>query len=416
MDNCKTSETNVFKQMEKTTSYRPQSEIDPKDFSIILGGPFFQLLRKAHLSGNALELVKKRTLIISLLAWLPLFLLSLLEGTAWGEAIVLPFIKDIEVQVRFLIALPIMVVAELMVHERMRIVVNQFLERELIPELEKPKFIKAIESAYRLRNSFAVELFIVVLIYVIGYNVVWEKSIAVDATAWFTENGQGERGLSMAGMWFRYFSLPVFQFLFLRWYFRIFIWARFLFQISKIKLRLSPMHPDYLGGLGFISNIVFAFMPLAIMHGVVLAGSIANHIFREGTTLLDYKYEIIVITLIVLFLVVVPLLAFSSQLAEVKRQGNRTYGKLAIQYGHDFDTKWINNDQQPTETLLGNHDIQALSDLQNAFKIIRDMRMVPISRNDIVMLVAATIAPVLPLLLTMMPLNEIIQMAAGILF
>ena len=50
-----------------------------QDFSLVLGGPFFQLLRRAHLSDDALKLVRQRIIIISLLAWLPLLLLSTLE-------------------------------------------------------------------------------------------------------------------------------------------------------------------------------------------------------------------------------------------------------------------------------------------------------------------------------------------------
>ena len=48
----------------------------PENFSIVLGGPLFQLLRRARLSDDALQLVRKRILFIALFAWLPLLLLS----------------------------------------------------------------------------------------------------------------------------------------------------------------------------------------------------------------------------------------------------------------------------------------------------------------------------------------------------
>jgi hypothetical protein len=35
---------------------------DPEDFSIILGVPLYQLCRRVHLSGNALELANRRIL------------------------------------------------------------------------------------------------------------------------------------------------------------------------------------------------------------------------------------------------------------------------------------------------------------------------------------------------------------------
>src|SRR6185295_4098603 len=49
---------------------------DPGDFSIVLGGPLFQLLRRAHLSGNALELQVQRVLAMTAVSWLPLLILS----------------------------------------------------------------------------------------------------------------------------------------------------------------------------------------------------------------------------------------------------------------------------------------------------------------------------------------------------
>src|SRR5213078_3182215 len=52
---------------------------DPRDFSVVLGGPLYQLFRKAHLTGDALELVRQRLLLIVALSWLPLLVLCLLE-------------------------------------------------------------------------------------------------------------------------------------------------------------------------------------------------------------------------------------------------------------------------------------------------------------------------------------------------
>lgn len=50
------------------------------DFSLVLGGPIFQMCRRARLSGDALELLHRRILVIALVAWLPLLVLSTLAG------------------------------------------------------------------------------------------------------------------------------------------------------------------------------------------------------------------------------------------------------------------------------------------------------------------------------------------------
>jgi len=57
---------------------------EPPDFSLVLGGPLYQLLVRSHLEDSALGHLQKRIVVITLLAWLPLMLLSLIYGKAWG--------------------------------------------------------------------------------------------------------------------------------------------------------------------------------------------------------------------------------------------------------------------------------------------------------------------------------------------
>ena len=50
---------------------KPAVSKEQPDFSIVLGGPLYQLFRRAHLSGDALELVRRRILDVFCIAWLP---------------------------------------------------------------------------------------------------------------------------------------------------------------------------------------------------------------------------------------------------------------------------------------------------------------------------------------------------------
>ena len=105
-----------------TSAFSEEMLREPADFSLVLGGPLFQLLRRSHLSGDAMELVRRR-IIIPLLAWLPLLALSALEGQALGGNVAVPFLLDVEAHVRFLVALPLLIVAELVMHQRLRLAV-----------------------------------------------------------------------------------------------------------------------------------------------------------------------------------------------------------------------------------------------------------------------------------------------------
>ena len=390
---------------------------EPVGFSLVLGGPLYQLFRSAHLSGTGLELLRRRIIVISLFAWLPLLLLSALNGQLLGGDVAVPFLQDAEVHVRFLIAMPLLIVAEIVVHRRMHLVVRQFLERNLIPESARERFDSAIASALRLRNSVPAELLLVALVYGVGVYIVWRVYTVLDTSTWHTLPADDRGGrLSAAGMWYAYVSLPLFQFLLLRWYFRIFIWLRFLWQVSRIDLNLLPIHPDRLGGLGFLSNTAYAFVPLALAHGAVLAGQIANRIFHLGAELLSFKVEIALVVCFVQFLVFAPLLLFSLQLAQAKRAGLREYGTLAARYIRDFDSKWLRGNTPAREPLVGSADVQSLADMGNSFEGVRKMRVAPVTRDAIVQLAVATAVPVAPLLLTIMPLEELVKLLAGILF
>ena len=389
---------------------------EPQDFSLVLGGPLFQLLRRSHLSGDALELVRQRIIIISLLAWLPLLVLSALEGQALGGSAAVPFLLDVEVHVRFLVAVPLFIAAELVVHQRMRFVVRQFLDRNLIPESAMTRFDAAIASAFRLRNSVLAEVLLIAFVYVVGVLIVWRQYTALATATWYAVPTAEGLQLSLSGMWYGYVSLPIYQFLLLRWYFRLFIWMRFLWQVSRIDLSLVPTHPDRVGGLGFLANTVYAFTPLAVAHGAMLAGMIANRIFYLGAALPDFKIEIAVLVVFLLGIVLGPLLVFAPQLAQAKRTGNREYGTLAERYVREFDAKWLRGGAPADEPFVGSGDIQSLADLGNSFEVVRTMQIAPITRDAILRLAAATLAPIVPLLLTMMPLEELLKKLFGILF
>lgn len=390
---------------------------DPPDFSPFLGGPLFQLLRRTRLSGDAMELLHRRIVVIALVAWLPLLVLSTLASLQGYRAEV-PFLADFAVHARFLLAMPLLIVAELVVHQRMRSVVSQFLERQLVPEGAMPRFHAAIASALKLRDSVFIEAALVALVYAVGVQVVWRHYTVPAAATWYvapTAGGGGSR-LSLAGVWYGYVSMPLFQFLLCRWYFRLFVWARFLWHVSRLDLRVQPLHPDRAGGLGFLGGTSDALGPFVAAHGALLAGMIANQIFHLGAALPDFRTEVLVTIVVLLCVTLGPLLVFAPQLARSRRTGSREYGTLAARYAREFDAKWLRGGAAADESLLGSGDIQSLADLGNSFEVVRTMRPVPFASRAVVQLAFTTLAPIVPLALTMMPLDELVKKLFGILF
>ena len=387
---------------------------DTKDFSLVLGGALYQLFRRAHLSDDALGLLRRRLITITLLTWPPLLLLCALDHKLLDKELTVPFLLDIETHIRFLIVVPLLIVAEYVVHRRLLPVARTFLDRQLVPQDEVPRFDAAVVSAFRLRNSLSVELLLLLIVYGVGVMVIWRHYTILDANTWYaTHSAAGER-LSLAGMWYGYVSLPLFQFLLLRWYWRIFIWTRFLWQVSRIQLVLVPTHPDLLGGLGFLANTADAFAVLLAAHGAMLAGLIASRVLFLGATLPEFKALIGIFLVYLLLIVCGPFLLFSPQLAKAKRAGLREYGTFAERYVREFDTKWLRGGGSRDEALLGNADIQSLADMGNSFASVRSMRLWPVSRDALILLGASILMPIAPLVLTMMPLEQLLRKVVGL--
>ena len=373
----------------------------------------FQLLLRSHLSSDSLTLVARRVIVFVLITWVPLLALAAHDGHLLDGDVAVPFLLDGETHIRFLVVVPLLLAAELVVHRRLMPVVRAFLDRDLISGADDERFDVAIDSAFRLRNSVPAELLLFALVYGVGVLVVWRHT-ALDVSTWYAHAYAGSHRLYSAGIWYAYVSLPIFQFLLLRWYYRLYIWIRFLWQVSRLELSLVPTHPDLLGGLGFLGNTVFAFSVLLVAHGAMLAAQIANRIFFAGASLVDFKEEIFVLLVFLLCLVFGPLLVFSPQLSRAKRRGLLEYGALAERYVRDFDGKWLRGGAQESEPLMGCADIQSLADMGNSFAVVRTMRLAPIGRDAVLELAACVLVPLAPLLLTIMPVGDLVKKLLGV--
>ncbi len=100
--------------------------------------------------------------MITFMAWLPLLLLSLPGATSLAQSVKQSFLRDIEVDVRLLIALPLLIAAELVVNSRIPPVVNAFLSRRIVVEQDLRRFRAPLlptpclvkKAPYRLFEKF----------------------------------------------------------------------------------------------------------------------------------------------------------------------------------------------------------------------------------------------------------------------
>ena len=136
-------------------SVKAATRTESPDFSLVLGGPLYQLYLRTRLAKEPIQLLHRRIIVFALIPWVPLWLLTAMDGHALG-GVKVPFLLDLDAHARFLVALPLLIVAELFVHQRIRVIVRQFINHGLVEPEDLRRFEYAVASSMRLRNSVAI--------------------------------------------------------------------------------------------------------------------------------------------------------------------------------------------------------------------------------------------------------------------
>ena len=379
-----------------------------EDFSLVLGGPLYQMYLRSRLLKPPAELAGRRVVVFVALTWLPLVALALASGTAWS-GVQVPFLLDVDVHVRFLLGLPLLIAAEVLVHRRLRVTVRQFVERGIVTAEHEAAFRRIIDSTMRLRNSALIEVALLVAAFTLGY-VIWRGTTALRVDTWYAATGaDGVQHLTVAGWWYAFISLNVFRFMIMRWYFRLILWYIFLWRVARLPLRLNALHPDASGGLGFLGNSPFALLPLLLAHTTTLAGVIGGRLWHEGMKLTEFQLEIGGSVALLMSAALLPLTFFMFQIARAKRDASREYGVMAMRYVDEFRAKWLGKRGPAGEPLLGSADFQSLADLAGGNDPVRKTGFFPIGRQSVVTLGILIALPFTPLLLTLIPFEELVE-------
>jgi hypothetical protein len=345
----------------------------------------------------------RRALLVALFCWLPLLVASLLQSNAGAD---IPFLRDIAVHARFLVIVPLLIFAEGPIGTRSRLVAGQFLDSGLIGDDDVARYNATMQRGRQLINSWLAEFLILAL----SAALVWlavEGLLVERSSFWFERMTAQGAALSPAGWWCFAIATPISIFLMLRWLWRYLAWCWFLACVARMDLRLTGAHPDRLGGLGFVMfhQSVFALITFAV--GCAVSAAAANRILMGHATLKSYQWPIIGIAVFSVLFGLLPLLVFTPRLARTKRAAWGKYTRFGSEYVSRFERKWMRGAE--SEEVLGSGDIQSMADLGGTFERMVEMRIVAIDRRTILSFVLAIVAPMLPLLLTMMPLRDILN-------
>ncbi len=379
-----------------------------RPFLLMEGGPLYNV--QQHI-GPRLEKAKttvRLAIMLPFITWLPLLVLTAIKGTALGDTVELPFLRDFSAYTRLLLAIPLFLIAENLIGPFIAEAAEHFITSGVVGEEEYPVFDRAIDDGLRLRDSALAEILMVLLAYTFALTFFFTR--AAHVSTWYATRTDTGVTPTLAGWWLVLFCTPLLQFLLLRWIWRIFLWFRFLHRISKLHLNLYPTHPDQAAGLGFVGEAQRFFSMLLFTYSVGVAGVLANEILYDHIPLKHYGPIIGAYVLLALIIILGPLVVFSGRLLKIKRHGLHDYGTLATSYTGAFQKKWIDGVSPDSEPLLGTADIQSLADLGNSYTFVERMNAIPVNPRTPLLLAIAALLPMVPLLLTVMPAKEIVKL------
>jgi hypothetical protein len=305
------------REREKSVAAKPIPFSSKKELSVVGGGPLDRLQVRLGLMKLRAPLIILRSVIFALVAWVPLFILSGLQGMLFAK-VRIPFLYDPAAYSRFLLSVPLLIVAEVVIGPRIVAAASHFITSGLVPEDKYLDFDAAVADGVRLRDSVVAEFVILAITYFGAFLAL--RFFSANVSTWHSIVSESGRRFTLAGYWYVLVSLPIFQFLVYRWLWRAFIWFRFLRRVSKLDLKLTPNHPDRAGGLGFLGETQRLFAVFIFAYAATASGVLSREVLFDKVPIQSYKIPVAGFIIIMLLIFLGPLLMFAPTLLQTRRK------------------------------------------------------------------------------------------------
>jgi hypothetical protein len=382
-------------------------------FKLSTGGLYYTLLLRFGIIKEGKYRIGRLILLFIAITWLPLFILAALEGNLYRTGVGISYFTDINPHVRFLIAIPILLFAGKIIDPLIGAVVQHIKTSGLIAESSRAQFSQALANMGRRRDSIWADIifiFIAAIISTLARPGYGETELEKVST-WLWVSDGNDLSVTLAGWWYFILAAPLAQIVLYRWLWRYMIWIGFLYHVSRIKLALLSTHGDLTGGLGILFNGQFAFVVIFVAFGSLLSAGLANEMLADGSSMKEISPIIYGIVIAQLIVIVAPLLLFSKQLFNAKRQARRQYGALGYRLSKAFDNKW-NREDAPMEQgkdILTAVDPSALADYNAIYETISGMHIFPMKIRTVGLVAIILAVPFVPLILIEVPLDEVLS-------
>ena len=374
--------------------------------SLVRDDPAFRLQRRLGLIPQTGLGIMRRALFWSLLAWLPIAAWAAWTGRAIAEiAGGEPLLAHYGIHVRFLVAIPLLIVAEATVHAMSARLLPPLVTTGIVLPDEVPSLRALILRLARLRD--AVLPWIAILAIVVGGISVSDMLQRVHEVAWAIEPGQGIfRGFG--GWWFLSVGRPIYLALMLGWMWRVVLLFLLFRGIARLRLSLVPTHADRTGGLGFLVSFPAAFAPVVLAMSAVTAAMLAHDVVYHDISVMTLRVQMALFTVMAVLVFLVPMLAFAGPLWRAKRQALLDYGALVGAHGRLVHQRWIEGKHVGEHKVLDAPELGPVADIATLYTAVVSMRTVPLSNSSVIPLILAAVVPMLIVLTLEVPVGQLL--------
>lgn len=375
--------------------------LEIETFSLVRDDALFRLQRSLGLipeNGNG---ILRRAVIYSLFSWVPLVIWAWSTGRLWPSDTPESLIGHYGIQVRCLVAIPLLIIAEAGAQAILPVCLNQFLRNGLVDEKLEPEFRAIIARGIRLRDR------VYPWVIIAGLVLAWTLAVSLELDPHeFSWAGIEVNRHSFGLWWFLLVIRPLFSILLLAWLWRLILASIVLFGIARLPLKLVPAHPDCAGGLGFLERLPLVFSPLAFVVSAVIASSWAHGVIYHKVAVPSLYIEMGMLVFILIAMVLIPLLFFSPLLLETKKRAALDYGTLLAGHGRMVHGRWILGEKVADAPILDSPELGPAADIQTLYQAAKAMRPVLIGKGDLLMVAVPAAVPMLIVVGTQWPLRS----------
>jgi hypothetical protein len=382
----------------------------PPPLSLFEGDPFKRFLVWLRIDRiNDVRPLRRVAAAISF-TWLPVCALSWVSGHALGATPRESFLVDVAALFQFVVVVPLLLAAEPWLEARIQDAGKYLQQSAIIRKEDRDRYDAILWRIAAARGSWIPVAACVVCAYAMMASWLLGELRNGYSTWHAVVTGPSER-LTLPGTWAAFLAIPFALFTICRWVWKVILWACCLRELSRLRLRILPAHPDAMGGLGFLGTLQGRFGTIIFAVGVLIAATTYHKVVTEEAALGTWATWAPPVAYIVLapLAFAAPLLFFARPMAAAKRNAERRYATLLVELSGEFHRRWLGEDSYSSSLKQDGPDFSTMADAAATLHVVNGMRIVPFDFRTIANLALSAGVPMIPVFAKLLPIPEPLQ-------